>query len=361
MTRPVASTPEIEAAVALEAVAPPGRKAVAPPAHEAMGPPGLEATAAPSLEGAAPLEAKAPAVPEAELRGAPFPETAATSPAALRAASVPTAPAGPRLARAGAAARDWLAPLWLGAADLLYPPQCTWCRAEVLEAHALCPSCWREATFISHPLCDRCGSPLSGAEDAPFCDHCLGRALAFGRARAAVLYEGRGRDLTLALKHGDRLDIARPAATWMIRAGRELLEGADLIAPTPLHWTRLLRRRFNQSAELARRISIRTGVPCCADLLVRTRATPMQRGLSRAQRAANQEGAFAVPARRRARVEGAVVLLIDDVYASGATLSACAAALRAAGAARVDALCLARVAPEADGPIFSAQQNEGSE
>ncbi|MGR3783608.1 MAG: double zinc ribbon domain-containing protein [Albimonas sp.] len=353
MTRPVASTPEIEAAVALEALAPEARQALVPEAREAlvpearqaMAPPELEATAPPALEGATPSEADASAAPEA----------------GQRAASVPTAPAGPRLARAGAAARDWLRPLWLGAADLLYPPQCTWCRAEVLEAHALCPSCWREATFISHPLCDRCGSPLSGAEDAPFCDHCLGRALAFGRARAAVLYEGRGRDLTLALKHGDRLDIARPAATWMIRAGRELLEGADLIAPTPLHWTRLLRRRFNQSAELARRISLRTGVPCCADLLVRTRATPMQRGLSRAQRAANQEGAFAVPTRRRARVEGAVVVLIDDVYASGATLSACAAALRAAGAARVDALCLARVAPEADGPIFSAQQNEGSE
>ncbi|SFI74321.1 ComF family protein [Albimonas pacifica] len=272
-----------------------------------------------------------------------------------------TLPAPPRLARAGAAARGWLRPLWLGAADLLYPPQCTWCRAEVQEAHALCPACWREATFISHPLCDRCGSPLSGAEDAPFCDHCLGRALAFGRARAAVLYEGRGRDLTLALKHGDRLDIARPAATWMIRAGRELLEAADVIAPVPLHWRRLLGRRFNQSAELARRIAVRTGAPCCADLLARTRATPMQRGLSREARAANQAGAFAVPARRRARVEGRAVLLVDDVYASGATLSACAAALRAAGAVRVDALCLARVAPEADGPIFSARQSEGSE
>ncbi len=276
-----------------------------------------------------------------------------------RGARPPAAPS--RLARTASAAREALAALRLGATDLLYPPQCTWCRAEVVEAHALCPACWREATFIAHPLCDRCGSPLSGAEDAPFCDHCLGRALAFGRARAAVLYEGVGRDLTLALKHGDRLDIARPASTWMIRAGRELLEGADLIAPVPLHWRRLLSRRFNQSAELARRISIRTGVPCCADLLARTRATPMQRGLSREARAANQAGAFVVPARRRARVEGAAVVLVDDVHASGATLSACAAALRAAGAARVDALCLARVAPEADGPIFSPLENEGSE
>ncbi|WP_339948312.1 ComF family protein [uncultured Albimonas sp.] len=301
---------------------------------------------------------EAPGTEEPQAPGAGGPQApGAEAPEAPGAGGAPRS----RLRWAAAAAGRLARPLALGAANLLYPPQCTWCRSEVQEAHALCPACWREATFIAHPLCDRCGSPMSGAEDAPFCDHCLGRRLEFARARAAVLYEGVGRDLTLALKHGDRLDIARPAATWMIRAGRELLDRADVIAPVPLHWRRLLRRRFNQSAELARRVSMRTGVPCCADLLARTRATPMQRGLSREARAANQAGAFAVPARRRARVEGTAVLLIDDVYASGATLSACAAALRAAGARRVDALCLARVAPEADGPIFSPLESEGSE
>lgn len=251
---------------------------------------------------------------------------------------------------------DHLRRVRLAAADLLYPPLCTWCRAEVMDPHALCPACWRETHYIAHPLCDRCGAPLSGSEDAPFCDHCLNRPLAFRRARAAVLYEGVGRDLTLAFKHGDRLDIARPASTWMRRIGRDLLDEADWVTPVPLHWTRLLKRRFNQSAELARRVARDAGRPYCGDLLRRTRATPSQGGLGRDERRANLEGAFAV--RRPDRVRGARILLVDDVYTSGATLSVCAATLLAAGARQVEALCLARVAPEADGPIFSRIEEE---
>ena len=258
-----------------------------------------------------------------------------------------------RAEAAGEAVSRVALPALHGVVDWLYPPQCTWCRAEVMDPYALCPDCWKQAFFICHPLCDRCGAPLSGRGDAPFCDHCLGRKLAFGRSRSALVYEGTGRDMVLAIKHGDRLDMTRPAATWMIRAGLDLLRSTDLIAPTPLHWRRLMARRCNQSAELARRIAGRTGTPYCGDLLRRVRATPPQGGLSRDARAANQAGAFAVPPSRRARLAGKRVLLIDDVYASGATLSACAEALLEAGAAHVDALCLARVAPEADGPIFS--------
>lgn len=254
-----------------------------------------------------------------------------------------------------------LARLARRAADALYPPMCTHCRGETSAPHALCPACWRETAFIAHPLCTRCGAPQSGADDAAFCDQCLGRPLAFGQARAAVLYEGTGRAMTLAFKHGDRLDVARPAAAWMIRIGRPLLARADLIVPTPLHWRRLLARRFNQAAELARRVAKETGAPCAPDLLRRTRATASQRGLTRAQRAENLAGAFAVSPRGRARLAGARVLLIDDVYTTGATLSACAAALREAGAAGVDALCLARVAPQDGAPIFHGEEDKERE
>ncbi len=241
--------------------------------------------------------------------------------------------------------------------DLLYPPLCTSCRTPVMEPHALCPACWRDTVFIASPLCDRCGAPLSGSDDAPFCDHCLGRSLGFSRARAALLYEGVGRRLVLAFKHGDRLDVARPAAAWMVRIGRPLLDRADVIAPTPLHWTRLLKRRFNQSAELARRIAALSGRPYDGGLLRRTRATDSQRGLTRDERRDNHAGAVAGPRARLARVRGARVLLVDDVYTSGATLSACADALRAAGAAEVEALCLARVASPDIGHISSAKED----
>lgn len=244
-----------------------------------------------------------------------------------------------------------LAPLLGAAAEALYPPVCIACRAETATPHGLCGDCFREAWFIDSPLCDRCGAPLHGATDAPFCDHCLGVDFAFGRARAAMAYEGVGRRLALQLKHGDRLELAQPLGRWMARAGRPLLREADLIVPVPLHWTRLLRRRSNQAAELARRVSALTGVPVAPDLMRRVRRTPPQKGLGREERRANLAGAFAVrPGREPA---GLRVLLVDDVFTTGATLSACAAVLRDAGAAGVDALCLARVASEPKLSIFT--------
>jgi ComF family protein len=147
----------------------------------------------------------------------------------------------------------------------------------------------------------------------------------------------------------------------MARIGRPLIEQADIVVPVPLHWRRLIARRYNQAAELARRIAREAGLPHAPDLLRRVRATAMQRGLSREARRANLAGAFAAPPRRAAALRGRRVLLIDDVYTSGATLSACAAALREAGAGRVDALCLARVAPSDVGPIFRGSSEEEQE
>lgn len=251
-----------------------------------------------------------------------------------------------------------LGPLLTAAAEALYPPVCISCRAEVMEPFGLCLDCWRDTWFIASPLCTRCGAPLQGATDAAFCDQCLGVPFAFDQARAATVYDGVARKLTLRLKHGDRLDLARPAAVWMQRVGAPLLARADLIVPVPLHWTRLLRRRSNQSAELARRLSAISGVPCAPDLLRRTRATGSQKGRSRADRRANLEGAFALARGRAHRIAGRRVLLIDDVFTTGATLSACAEALLAAGAAAVDALCLARVASDRTDRIVGASISE---
>ena len=244
------------------------------------------------------------------------------------------------------------------AADTLWPPACALCGDAVQDAHALCPSCWRDTTFAASPLCNRCGAPTQGAGDAAVCDACLHVPLAFSRARAATIYEGAGRRIAMALKHGDRLDLARPAAIWMRRAAWPLLEDADLIVPAPLHWRRFLRRRFNQSAELARALHAlvlaegpRPAPALIPDLLRRTRATPSQGRRTRDQRAENVRGAFVVAPRFADRVRGKRVLLVDDVMTTGATLSACAEALIAGGASAVDAVCLSRVAPRGDGPI----------
>ncbi|MEO0386821.1 MAG: phosphoribosyltransferase family protein [Pseudomonadota bacterium] len=159
-----------------------------------------------------------------------------------------------------------------------------------------------------------------------------------------MLYEGTGRRIVLALKHGDRLDLLRTVSGWMRRAGGALCEDADIIAPIPLHWRRFVARRYNQSAELARQGVLSARADRVPDLLRRVRWTPPQEGMGRETRFQTQHGALALTPRHRDRVAGAHVLLIDDVMTSGATLGAATEALRPAGPASISVLVLARVA-----------------
>ncbi|MFO1141459.1 MAG: ComF family protein [Amaricoccus sp.] len=230
--------------------------------------------------------------------------------------------------------------------NTIYPPRCLACTEPTDRPHGLCPACWRDTHFIAGTRCRKCGVPLIGeSRGEDNCETCRRNPPAWDRGAAAILYAGAGRKVMLALKHADRLDMVPPLAGWMATAGRDLIEEADLIAPVPLHWIRLLRRRYNQSAELARRLGRSAGRPMVPDLLVRRRATPPQTG-NRIVRAANQAGALTVNPRHAATVAGRRVLLVDDVLTTGATLSTCADCLRAAGAGGIDVLVLARVAFE---------------
>ena len=235
------------------------------------------------------------------------------------------------------------------ALDLVLPPRCLRCGVLVGSGGALCAECFAGVTFITRPLCHRCGVPFGGDWGAPvteeaaglLCSACARRRPPYHRARAALLYDDGARPLLLAFKHGDRTDAAGALAGWMARAGADLLRSADLIVPVPLHRWRLWRRRFNQAALLAGALSRRAGVPYSVSTLGRVRPTPGQGGLGRGARAANVRGAFRVA--RPDRVAGRRVLLVDDVLTTGATVNECTRQLRRAGAESVDVLTLARV------------------
>ncbi|OFX10696.1 MAG: amidophosphoribosyltransferase [Alphaproteobacteria bacterium RIFOXYD12_FULL_60_8] len=230
------------------------------------------------------------------------------------------------------------------ALDALLPPQCLGCGELVDAPGALCPTCWEGIRFISQPCCARCGLPFElpdTEEGAPsLCAGCIAEPPDFDQARSVLLYDDASRGLILKFKHADRTEGAPAYARWLARAGAEMLAECDVIAPVPLHRWRLFLRRYNQAALLARHLGRLSGKPVAPDLLTRCRATPTQGGLDRRGRLGNVKGAFASP--RPARVEGKTVLLIDDVFTTGATVGECAKALRRAGAERVFVLTLAR-------------------
>ncbi|MCH7485508.1 MAG: ComF family protein [Proteobacteria bacterium] len=228
--------------------------------------------------------------------------------------------------------------------DSLLPPQCLGCSALVEESGTLCSVCWGEITFLGPPQCHVCGLPFEyDLGEGALCGACVRRAPVYRRARAALAYDPASRGLVIAFKHADRTYAAPAFAGWMARAGAALLGNADIIAPVPLHRLRLLSRRYNQAALLGHGLSRASGVAIVPDLLVRKKHTRSQGRLSRAQRALNVQGAFAVKAGRKGCLAGRRVLLIDDVLTTGVTAAACAKVLKRAGAAAVDVLTLARV------------------
>lgn len=229
--------------------------------------------------------------------------------------------------------------------DLILPPV-AWDSHEATAAAGLSPGVWSRVVFLEDPVCDGCGAGFEydgGDFASDRCAACLASPYRFARARAACVYDAASRALILRFKHGDQQQFAGLFALWLGRAAAALVAEADALVPVPLHPSRLLSRRFNQAAEIARPLARSSGRDYLPEALVRARATRTQGGRSARGRRLNVRAAFAVTEAGACQVRGRRILLIDDVLTTGATAEACAEALLEAGARAVDLAVIARV------------------
>lgn len=226
---------------------------------------------------------------------------------------------------------------------LVFPTSCAACRAPMENPRSgpLCDGCW--AALPRHPggVCP-CGVPLVSPH-ADACGRCRRGLSPFERGASLGPYDGALRIVIHELKYRGRRRAAAQLAHRLDGEARvrDVLGGADVLVPVPLHPRRLRERGFNQAELLAAELGRRAALPVAAATLVRRTDTASQAGLTAARRRENVAGAFSV--RHRSRVAGRVVVLVDDVYTTGATARACARTLRDAGATEVRLLTVARV------------------
>lgn len=223
--------------------------------------------------------------------------------------------------------------------DFALPPRCAGCADIIGDVDGFCPECWSQIVWLGNSGCECCGLPLEGTE-ATLCARCLADPPPLDRMRAAVAYGDLPRAIALKLKYGRKVALARTMARYMAPLAGEAGAGR-IVVPVPLHRWRLWSRGFNQSGLVANELGRRWGVAVEHRLLTRIKATVPLKGLNYQQRRKAVAGAFRVAP--GVKLDGATVVLVDDVLTSGSTAEACARALRKAGAGRVELVSWARV------------------
>lgn len=235
--------------------------------------------------------------------------------------------------------------------DLIFPPRCPLCGEALAKQGGLCAGCWSGLAIPGEPACSTCQRPFpDGTALGSVCAPCMAEPPRHAGIHSATLYNDNSRRLILAFKRGGRIAMA-PMLGRLMLARLPQLEGDWIVVPVPLHRWRIWQRGFNQSAILAREVARARGLGLVVDGLVRCKRTPVLGGLGAKARVRALSGAIAINARRKDRIAGRDILLVDDVMTSGATTDACVGALKRAGARQVKIVCFARVMDEALGYV----------
>lgn len=235
-----------------------------------------------------------------------------------------------------------------GVVNTVLPPRCFSCGVLVADQGDMCPTCWTGLCFISKPQCQCCGYPFEFSQEdddgtGQLCGPCMEVPPLFENSRSVFRYDDTSKRLILAFKYFDKLDGVSSFAKLMWRTIEPFTSDDDIIVPVPLHPRRLFTRRFNQAALLAKAMAKHSELEVDMLSLARTKSTPIQGGLSRRQRTKNVRGAFAIEDGGKNKLKGKRVVLVDDVFTTGATVNECVKVLLRAKVTSVVVISLARV------------------
>lgn len=230
--------------------------------------------------------------------------------------------------------------------NFILPPRCICCSKILGEQDGVCIDCFNKINFISKPFCKKCGIPLNidkiSQEKDLFCGKCIADKKPFFRMqRTAIFYDDFSKNIILAFKFLDKTENAKILSSFMYSAGKDIFnEGVDVIVPIPLHFKRLLSRKYNQSALLAKNLGKMSGIKVDYCSVNRIKNNKPQVNFSGRARISNVRNVFEV--RNNKNIKGKRILLVDDVYTTGSTMKECAKTLRKAGAKSVDFITVAR-------------------